>query len=106
MQRGNLPDAKRALEQAVAIDPRSARAHNGLGVVAMHAGAPGEAFEHWKRAVELAPNDFDTLFNLGTELDAAGRRDEARPFLERFAREAPPSQYGPDIVKVRKLLGR
>jgi hypothetical protein len=40
------------------------------------------------------------------ELDAAGRRDEARPFLERFAREAPPAQYGPDIAKVRKRLER
>jgi arylsulfatase A-like enzyme/Flp pilus assembly protein TadD len=106
LQRGNLLDARKALEQAVAIDPRSARAHNGLGVVAMHAGSANEAFGHWKRAVELAPNDFDTLFNLGTELDAAGRHDEARPFLDRFAREAPPAQYGPDIVKVRKLLGR
>jgi arylsulfatase A-like enzyme/tetratricopeptide (TPR) repeat protein len=106
LQRGNLLDARRALERAVAIDPRSARAHNGLGVVAMHAGVPEEAFGHWKRAVELMPNDFDTLFNLGTELDAAGRHDEARPFLERFVRDAPPAQYNADIVKVRKLLGR
>jgi arylsulfatase A-like enzyme/tetratricopeptide (TPR) repeat protein len=106
MQRGNLIDAKHALELAVAIDPRSARAHNGLGVAAMHAGARDEAFAHWKRAVELAPNDFDTLFNLGTELDAAGRHAEARPFLEKFAREAPSSQYAPDIAKVRKLLSK
>jgi choline-sulfatase len=106
LQRGNLANAKQALQRAAAIDPRSARAHNGLGVVAMRAGAADEAFAHWKRAVELAPGDFDTLFNLGTELDAAGRRDEARPFLEKFASEAPPSQYAPDIAKIRKLLAR
>src|SRR5262249_28498893 len=34
MQRGNAAAAKQALEQAVAIDPKSARAHNGLGVLA------------------------------------------------------------------------
>ena len=106
MQRGNLPGARHALEQAVVIDPKSARAHNGLGVVAMRTGAPEEAFRHWKRAVELAPNDFDALFNLGLELDAAGRRDEARPFLDRFLREAPPAQYGPDLARVRKILTR
>ena len=106
MERGNLPGARHALEQAVAIDPKSARAHNGLGVVAMRTGARDEAFAHWKRALELVPNDFDVLFNLGTELDAAGRHDEARPFLERFTREAPPAQYAPDIAKVKKLLSR
>ena len=72
MQRGNLAGAKQALEQAAAIDPRSARAQNGLGVVAMKTGAKEAAFAHWKRAVELAPSDFDALFNLGMELDAAG----------------------------------
>jgi choline-sulfatase len=106
MQRGNLAGAKQALEQAAAIDPRSARAQNGLGVVAMKTGAKEAAFAHWKRAVELAPGDFDALFNLGMELDAAGRRDEARPFLERFAREAPPALYGPDIARVSKMLSR
>ena len=89
-----------------AIDPRSARAHNGLGVIAMKTGRPDEAFAQWKRAVELSPNDFDALFNLSMELDAAGRHDEARPYLERFTREAPPAQYAPDIARARKLLQR
>jgi Flp pilus assembly protein TadD len=106
MQRGNLAGARHALERAVAIDPKSARAHNGLGVVAMRTNRPEDAFAEWKRAVALAPGDFDALYNLASELDAAGRRDEARPFLERFAREAPAAQYGPDIVKARKLLSR
>jgi len=106
MQRGDLPAAQRALEQAAAIDPRSARAHNGLGVIAMKTGRPDEAFTQWKRAVELSPNDFDALFNLSMELDAAGRHEEARPYLERFTREAPPAQYAPDIARARKLLQR
>jgi tetratricopeptide (TPR) repeat protein len=71
----------------------------------MRAGNKDEAFAHWKTAVLLAPGDFDVLFNLGIELDAAGRRDEARPYLERFVREAPPAQYGPDVARIRKLLG-
>jgi tetratricopeptide (TPR) repeat protein len=75
-------------------------------VVATRAGRKDEAFAHWKRAVELAPGDYDALFNLGMELDAAGRRDEARPYLERFVREAPSAQYAADIAKIRKLLGQ
>jgi Flp pilus assembly protein TadD len=70
----------------------------------MRSGRTDAAFVEWKRAVELAPNDFDALFNLSIELDAAGRHVEARPYLERFAREAPPAQYAPDIARVRRLL--
>jgi len=106
MQRGNLPAAQRALEQAASIDPRSARAHNGLGVIAMRTGHADQAFAQWQQAVALSPNDFDALFNLAMELDAAGRHDEAKPYLDRFARDAPAAQYGPDIAKARRLLGR
>src|SRR6185503_2483073 len=98
----NLSGAQHVLEEAAAADPKSARAHNGLGVVAMRMGRADDAFVHWKRAVDLAPHDYDALFNLATELDAAGRHDEARPLLERFVREAPPAQYAADIAKIRK----
>ena len=86
------------------LDPRSARARNGLGVIAMKRGKADEAFTEWKQAVSLAPHDYDALFNLAMELDAAGRHDEARPYLERFAAQAPPAQYSADIARVRKVL--
>jgi arylsulfatase A-like enzyme/Tfp pilus assembly protein PilF len=106
LQHGDFTAAEHALRQAVAADPRSARAHNGLGVVAMKTGRRDEAFAEWKQAVALAPHDFDALFNLAMELDAAGRHDEARPYLARFAAEAPPAQYAADIARVRKVLER
>ena len=104
MQQRDLPAAERALRRAVEIDPRSPRAHNGLGVLAMNAGRRDEAFAEWRQAVALAPNDYDALFNLAMELEAAGRHQEARPYLERFAADAPPSQYAADIARVRRLL--
>jgi Flp pilus assembly protein TadD len=70
----------------------------------MREGRREEAFAQWKRAVELAPGDFEALYNLGMELDKAGRRDEARPYLERFVAQAPPGQYDSDIARVRSLL--
>jgi len=33
-----------------------------------------------------------------------GRTAEARPYLERFVREAPPATYGKDIAVVRGWL--
>ena len=83
-----------------------ARAHNALGVIAAETGAPRAGDHLWKRAVALEPKEFDTLFNLGSLLVKSGRGAEARPYLERFLREAPPALYGRDFPKVRAWLGR
>jgi len=64
-----------------------------------------EAVERWKRAVALNPQDYQTLFNLGSHLWQAGRREEARPFLEAYLRAAPAALEARDIARVRKILG-
>jgi choline-sulfatase len=96
--------ARRALDAALELNPRVARAHNALGVIAAETGASEQAITHWKLAVSLEPREFDTLFNLGSLLVKSGRPAEARPYLERFLREAPPALYGRDFPKVRKWL--
>jgi arylsulfatase A-like enzyme/Tfp pilus assembly protein PilF len=104
LQRGDLRAAEDVLSRAAANDPRSSRARAGLGMVAIKAGRRDEAISHWREAVALDPTNFDALYNLATELVAAGRVAEARPYLERFARTAPPAFYGPDIARVRQML--
>jgi arylsulfatase A-like enzyme len=56
-------------------------------------------------AVELDPRQFDALFNLAMALTEVAPSD-ARPYLERFVREAPPTRYRRDIEKARALLER
>ena len=63
-------------------------------------GREAEAIASWKTALELNPRMYDALYNLGTVLVKAGRRDEARPYLERFIREAPRSRYDADIRRL------
>ncbi len=96
--------ARQALGSALELNPRVARAHNALGVIAAETGEREEAIGHWKTAVSLEPREFDTLFNLGALLVKAGRAAEARPYLERFLREAPEPVYGRDFPKVRAWL--
>src|SRR5262249_28461574 len=100
------PPAREAFEEALARQGDLARAHNGLGVLAAETGHLDEAIERWKRAAELDPRDWDTLYNLGRALRRSGRDAEARPYVERFAREAPPALYARDIRKSREWLGR
>ncbi len=101
---GDLVRARQAFEAALDVDPDVARAHNSLGVIAAREGHVPEAIERWKRAVALNPGDYQTLFNLGSELWQSGRHDEARPYLEGYLREAPPALEGRDIARVRRLL--
>jgi arylsulfatase A-like enzyme/Tfp pilus assembly protein PilF len=96
--------ARAILEESLALDPDVSRAHNALGVIAAETGHADEAIAHWKRAVELNPREWDTLFNLGKLLRQQGREKEARPFLERFIRDAPPAQYAADIRTLRATL--
>ena len=103
---GRLADARKDFGRALEQDPTSPQAHNGLGVVEMRDGNRARAIEHWRQAVAGDPANFDALYNLATELVNDGRAAEARPFLERFERTAPPAFYAADIARVRRLLAR
>ena len=78
-----------------------ARAYDSLALLAAVDGKPDEAARLWARALELAPGNADTLFNLGTLLWRQGRREEARPHLERFLAIAPRDRYAEDLARVR-----
>ena len=101
---GEFDAARRDLARALALDASLAGAHNALAAVEMRQGRTAAALEEWQQAVRLDPRLFDALYNLGTTLHGAGRRDEARPYLERFVQEAPPARYAPDIARLRSLL--
>ena len=101
---GDLVRARQAFEAALDVDPRAGRAHNGLGVIAARERRLPEAMEHWRRAVVLNAGDYRTLFNLGSMLWGAGRREEARPYLEAYLRTAPPALEARDIARVRAVL--
>jgi tetratricopeptide (TPR) repeat protein len=60
--------------------------------------------EHWRRAIALNAGDYRTLFNLGSMLWGAGRREEARPYLEAYLRAAPPALEARDVARVRAAL--
>ncbi len=102
----DYPKAEGALREALALDPDVSRAHNALGVIAAETGRADEAIEHWKRAVELNPREWDTVFNLARLLRQRGRLAEAEPYVEQFVHGAPAAQYSEDIRRLQSLSGR
>jgi len=101
---GERVRARQAFEAALDIDQEVARAHNSLGVIAAEEGHVDEAVERWKRAVALDPQDYQTLFNLGTTLRKLRREAEARPYFEAYLNTAPVALEGRDMARVRSWL--
>ncbi|HEY7291442.1 MAG TPA: sulfatase-like hydrolase/transferase [Vicinamibacterales bacterium] len=106
LEHADFASARKRFEQAVQSDPSSSTAFAGLGVVASKSGDRDAAVSAWKRAVELDSGNYDALYNLGTTLARGGQIAEARPYLERFVRSAPPALYARDIREITGLLER
>ena len=104
LQQNDWPRAREAFQRALENDPRSSRAEAGLGVVARQQGQAEQAIEHWRKAVALDPTNFDALHNLASELAAAGRVAEARPYMTQFVNTAPAAFYARDIERFRRFL--
>jgi arylsulfatase A-like enzyme/Tfp pilus assembly protein PilF len=103
LSQGRIEESVGHLNRALAVDASDATALNGLGFAHARLGDLPKAIEYWRRAVESDPGQFDALFNLALALSERSP-SEAAPYLDRFAREAPPHRYGPDIEKARAIL--
>lgn len=73
---GDAEAARGSFDRALAIGP-SAEAFGGLGALAFVEGKPAAAAEHFRRALQLAPDDADLYFNLGNALAQLERAEEA-----------------------------
>ena len=104
LEGNDLATARARFERAIRVDPTSSQAAGGLGVVLLRSGDHKGAVEAWKQAYQLDATNFDALYNVGTTLARDGQHDAARPYLERFARSAPPAFYAKDIRDVMQIL--
>lgn len=98
-----LPAARRAFEQAVALNPDSARAHSSLAAVAAEEGRRDESLTHWRRALALDSKEAPALLGIGLSLVRRGRPGEAQPYIQLFADAAPP-EYAADVARARAWL--
>lgn len=105
LETGRRAEAAAAFRRAVDADPAFGAAWQGLGA-ALLATDREAAIQAWIRAVELVPDAFDTLFNVGMLLAESSRPTDALPYLRRFTARAPPARYGKDIVRVKKLIAQ
>jgi choline-sulfatase len=104
MRAGRHDRARAAFRKVLELDPTSAKAYENLGADELAAGELAAAIADLQRALTLDPQLWDALYNVSMALDALGRRDEARPYIERFIREAPAARYAEDVRRLRTLI--
>ena len=79
----DLPDAKQALERAVALNPKLPSAGAELGKLYLKMDRVEEAIEQLRRAASLDATDKQALYQLLVALRRAGHHEEARQLAVR-----------------------
>jgi tetratricopeptide (TPR) repeat protein len=87
MRRGGAAEARRELDAALALDPRSAVAHAYVGGMLLQAGDAAQAQERLDRAYELAPNDLIVLMKRAEYWLRLGIFEKARAELTQGLRD-------------------
>lgn len=99
-QRAQLEYARRLAARAAALAPDSAAAHKAVGFVAAAQGRFDVALAAYYRAVELDPDAWGPMINVGDVLEITGRDAEALPWLE-HAYHAMSRGYDRNPVRIR-----
>jgi len=89
-QRNRVWQTKLALWENVAgKSPMKSRPHNNLGNCYMLLGDNLKAIDEYKKAIALDKNNIEAYYNLGINLEKAGRSEEAVLYYDIFSRNAP-----------------
>ena len=80
-----LKKSERLLDRIIALEPESSHRYHLMGTIERSRGYPQKAVRSLKKAVDLDPNDPDTLGWLGNLLSLyMGRPDLGKPYIKRL----------------------
>jgi tetratricopeptide (TPR) repeat protein len=81
--KGQLQEAAREHEEALAVDPKLVQAHVNLIRIYGQLGQPEKAEAHYRSALAIDPNLAETHYNYGVLLTGEGRSSEAAAAFRR-----------------------
>lgn len=91
MADGDHTEAAARYQEALALEPRNAVAHNKLGLALQMQSQFGQAEEEFRRAIELKPTYAEAYFRLGTALRWRGNFSASETALRRATKLDPRS---------------
>lgn len=107
LRQGNIDDAIRNFEAALAIKPDYPEIRNGLGTALYQRGRIEEALVHYKEAVRLKPRFPEAYNNLGIVLRDQGRPREAVEYFQKAIDQQPDYSEACDNLGLAcEMMGR
>jgi tetratricopeptide (TPR) repeat protein len=88
-RKGNFDKAKSLYESALQMNEKTARAHFGIGKLALAKVKPKESFQSFKRAIDLQPNEPLYHFYASMAADLDKNTAESKKQLEEYVRLNP-----------------
>ena len=94
---------RKELREAIALDPRDARAHAALGQTYLAAGQADAAARELEAALRIAPEDQTALYQMAMLYRRRGNAEAAEAKLKEFARvkdKAGKETAGTEILRI------
>ncbi len=104
ISRRRYQEAREHAGKALKLDPGLISSWNNLGVALYNLDLKAQAIDAWRRSLALAPDDADTLLNLGMVEAEVGNRGAAGQALNRFLKVAPGPAYEAKRQQAREIL--
>jgi len=83
MRLGDVNEAIRCYEEAIVIDPEYALSYNNLAAVMMEVNRPKGAEKYFLKALELDPDNPQTLFGIGLMYNKIGEAEKAKSYFDK-----------------------
>jgi len=88
MRRGNYEKARSAFEEAASHDQESPSMHSGLGFIELRDGDRPAAHAHFQRALDVATDKMEALYDIVSLCQSGGFGSDARPYAEQLLKLA------------------
>lgn len=88
MNQGNFATSKRELQKALDLDPLDQRIHARMGMAEFYLRKYPQAERHYKTALSMNPEDYNTWYNLGELKYSLANRTYRSDSLRTYSREA------------------
>lgn len=96
--------AEKMLKKVICMNPEIAKAHKDLGIIYLHKRLFDYARDEFETAMQLAPNDFEILFEYGNFLYSISENTEAERFYTEALEVEPKNVLALTFMALNKLI--